>query len=149
MENSILKTIQIKAPVSQIWQAITIPEQMQKWMGEIDFNMKITTDWTPGKPIVIEGFHHVHFVNSGIVLAYDFEKKLSYNYLSSISRLPDKPENYTELEFTLEPGEEQTTLTLILRNFPNDSIYQHVNFYWNGTLLLLRDFILHKMQISI
>ena len=55
--------------------------------------------------------------NKGIVISCDKEKKLSYSHLSSLSRLPDKPENYSILEFVLTPVDQQTLLTLFITNF--------------------------------
>ena len=134
------KTIHINAPTSKVWDALTNPELMKKWMSETKID--IITDWEVGNPIVIRGtLNGKNFENNGTVLQFEFEKILQYNHLSSLSRLPDKPENYSVLEFRLTPMENQTTLTLALSNFPTETIYKHLAFYWNVTLEILKRMI--------
>lgn len=134
------KTIHINASTSKVWDTLTNPELMKKWMAETEIN--IITDWKVGNPIIIRGrLHGINFENNGTVLQFELEKILRYSHLSSISRLPDEPENYSVVEFRLAPIKNQTTLTLTLRNFPTESIYKHLAFYWNVTLEILRRLI--------
>jgi hypothetical protein len=76
--------------------------------------------------------------SNGTVLVFEQEKKLQYNHLSSLSRLPDELENYSIIEFILSPIENQTILTITLSNFPTEEIYRHLAFYWNVTLEILK-----------
>src|SRR6266581_3186064 len=86
------KTIHINAPISKVWDTLTTPELMKKWMFETEIN--IITDWKVGSPIVIQGnLNENNFENMGTVLQFEIEKILRYNHLSSLSRLPNKPEN--------------------------------------------------------
>jgi hypothetical protein len=41
----------------------------------------------------------------------------------------------------LQPIEKQTALALTLSNFPTESIYQHLAFYWTVTLEALKRMI--------
>ena len=134
------KTVTIAAPASRVWQALTDPEIMKKWMFDSEIN--ILTDWQVGAPIVIRGnFNGKDFENNGTVLRFEPEELLQYSHLSSTSRLPDLPENHSVLDFRLTPGESQTSLTLTLSNFPTESIYKHLAFYWNVTLEVLKRLI--------
>lgn len=72
-------------------------------MGEPEMKLEIETTWEINSPIFIRGFHHIKFENKGIVLKYQPERMLRYTHLSSVSRLPDKIENYSALEFVLTP----------------------------------------------
>ena len=136
----VTKTVNIDAPASKVWEALTNPELMKKWMFEAEIH--IITDWKVGTPIVIRGhMNGKDFENNGIVLQFEPEKILQYSHLSSLSRLPDKPENYSLLEFRLAPMENRTILTLTLSNFPTESIYKHLVFYWNVTLEILKRII--------
>ena len=137
----ISKTINIHAPVALVLEALTTISMMKLWMAEPEMELEITTDWKVGNPITTKGFHHIKFENKGKVLEFQPNKTLRYNYLSSLSRLPDQPENYTEIEFRLTPFENETTLTLTLTNFPTETIYHHSEFYWNGTLEILKRLI--------
>ena len=135
------KVVIIHAPTSQVWQALTAPELMKKWMMP-DLELNISTDWKLGSPMIIRGtMNGKAFENNGKVLQFEPEKILQYSHLSSISRLPDRPESYTLIEFRLQPTENQTTVTLTLSNFPTESIYQHLVFYWNVTLEVLKKMI--------
>lgn len=100
--------------------------------------IEIFTDWQIGKPIITKGFHHVKFENTGTVLKFEPNKVLSYNYLSSISNLPDEPESYTTIEFRLEPKSNQTLLKVCVSNFPTETIFKHLDFYWNTTLEIIK-----------
>jgi uncharacterized protein YndB with AHSA1/START domain len=133
----ISKTVHINAPTAVVWKTLTHPELMKQWTSETEIN--IVTDWKVGNPFIIRGIlHRVKFENKGIVLQFEPEKNLQYTHLSSISRLPDKPENYTILEFGLAPINNQTTLTFTASNFPTEAIYKHFAFYWNVTLEILK-----------
>jgi uncharacterized protein YndB with AHSA1/START domain len=84
------KTIRINASPSKVWEALTSPILMKKWMAETAIH--IITDRIVGNP------------------------------LSSLSRLPDEPRNYSILEFLLAAIETQARLALTLRNFPTEAI---------------------------
>jgi uncharacterized protein YndB with AHSA1/START domain len=135
------KTIVIQAPPSVVWNTLTQPDLMKAWMGEPEMEIEVTTDWKVGNPIMIKGFHHIKFENKGSVLQFEPNSRLKYDYLSSISRLPDKAENHTILEFRLTPLEKQSSLKLILSNFPTEAILKHVDFYWGTTLEILKKVI--------
>src|SRR5262249_49340759 len=139
-ETIVRKTVHINAPASVVWETLTQSELMQKWMSETKIN--IITDWKVGNPFIIRGIlHRVKFENKGTVLQFEPEQSLQYTHLSSISRLPDTPENYTILEFSLAPINNQTTLTFTASNFPTETIYKHFRFYWNVTLEILKKMI--------
>jgi uncharacterized protein YndB with AHSA1/START domain len=135
------KTVQINGTTSQVWQMLTTPELMKKWMMS-DIDIEIITDWKVGSPIEIRGtMNGKDFENKGTVLQFEPERALQYSQLSSLSRLPDRPENYAVVAFRLNPPGDQTTLTLTLSNFATESIYKHVAFYWNVTLEVLKQMI--------
>lgn len=128
------KSIEIASPISQVWTLLTEPEQMKKWMMP-DIELSIQTDWKVGSPIFIRGtMNGKEFENKGLVLKFEPEKNLQYSHLSSISNLPDRAENYSVLSFQLHPIDQKTQLMFSLSNFPTESIYKHMAFYWNVTL---------------
>ncbi|MDN5287230.1 MAG: ATPase [Mucilaginibacter sp.] len=131
------KTIIINALPSKVWDALTNPELMKQWMSETPID--IITDWKVGNSITIGGaWYKTRFENKGMILQFESERHLQYNHLSSLSRLPDKIENYSIIGFKLTPKENQTALTLTLSNFPTEIIYKHLAFYWNVTLEILK-----------
>ncbi len=141
MTNLIEKTVVINALATDVWKALTQPFLMKQWMGDNDMNLHIQTSWAVNTPITISGFHHLPFVNKGTILEYDEEKVLSYSHNSSLSHLPDEPQNYSVIKFNLSPADKQTALTLTISNFPTETIYKHLEFYWQSTIVLLKKFI--------
>jgi uncharacterized protein YndB with AHSA1/START domain len=138
IEKIMNKVVDINAPISQVWHVLTTPELMVNWMMP-DIELNIITDWNVGSPILILGrMNGINFENRGTVLKFEPEEVLQYSHWSSVSRLPDQSENYTLIEFKLTPAENQTTVKLTLRNFPTESIYKHLTFYWNITLQVLK-----------
>jgi uncharacterized protein YndB with AHSA1/START domain len=134
--------VTIRADATAVWRALTDPALMRQWAAEPELDLEIVTDWQVGRPIVIKGFHHVRFENHGTVLHFEPNTFLQYTHLSSISRLPDRPENYTRIAFRLGPSDDgETTLNLELENFPTESILRHLTFYWLVTIEVLKQFV--------
>lgn len=141
MEAIISKNITINAPVAQVWNAVTDPGLMTTWMGGPELQLDVQTTWEVGSPVVISGFHHARFENKGTVLEYSPGRAVSYNFLSSMSRLPDIAESYSIIRFVFEPQGQQTLLSLTITNFPTETIYHHLNFYWNTTIIMIKKMI--------
>ncbi|NLR57559.1 SRPBCC domain-containing protein [Chitinophaga polysaccharea] len=130
--------VTIVAAPADVWRVLTDTADMKNWMGEPDMQLEITTTWRVNTPFIIRGFHHVRFENKGVVIAHEAPKRLSYTHFSSVSRLPDVPENYSLLEFRLTPATDQTILQLRIENFPTETIFKHLQFYWRTTLVKIK-----------
>jgi hypothetical protein len=114
---------------------------MIQWMGEPEMRVQVMTDWTVGGPLVVRGIHNdAEFEGRGTVLAFEPPRLLRYDQLSSVSRLPQVPENCSELEFRLEDLGDRTRLTLGISRFPTETIFKHLAFYWRGTLGIFKAF---------
>jgi uncharacterized protein YndB with AHSA1/START domain len=138
MTKQIEKTVLINTLAPTVWEYLTNPNLMKKWMGESEMNIEIITDWKVGNSIIIKGFHHLEFENKGIVLQFEPNKVLQYNQLSSISRLIDKTENYSVISFNLTSNQRQTWLALRVHNFPTETIFKHLDFYWKTTMEIIK-----------
>jgi uncharacterized protein YndB with AHSA1/START domain len=133
------KVISIHAPAERVWAALTDPALIKKWMSETE--IEIITDWIVGHPVIIRGpWYKSDFENKGTVLSFEPGAYLRYSHLSSLSRLPDKTENYTNIAFRLTPDGDHTGLELTVDNFPTEAIYKHFAFYWNVAVVLLKKF---------
>lgn len=131
------KTVHIHAPALVVWHLLTDIDTMRQWMP--DAVTDIITDWTVGSPFIIRGLlYKKPFENRGTVLSFQPHEMLEYTHSSSLSKLPDGPESYCKLSFLLEKAEEATLLTLTISNFPTETIYSHLAFYWNVTLELFK-----------
>ena len=117
-------------------------------MAEPEMRIGIITDWKVGSPIIVKGHHNnVDFENNGTVLHIEPNSILRYSHLSSVSRLPDKAENYTMIEFRLARTEENSTsLNVRISNFPTESIFKHWEFYWRITIEVVKRFIESTQQ---
>ncbi len=143
-EKVIQKTIHIHTRAADVWEALTNPTQMKLWL--LDSEINVITTWEVGKPIIIKGsLHWTDFENIGTVLHFEPYKRLQYNYQSNLSHLADKPENDVIITFNLSSKEMNIAeLSLTLSNFTTETIYKHLNFYWNTTLGVLKNFIKRK-----
>ena len=134
----IKKRILIQASSGKVWEHLTNPELMIEWMGDEEMKIEILSDWKAGSAITISGFHHVHFENKGTILQLEPGKIFRYEYLSSLSNLADEAKNHTTITFVLTPKENGTELCVEANNFPTFEIYKHLEFYWNGTLGIIK-----------
>lgn len=142
----IAQTILIDAPAQLVWDSLTRTELMTQWMGDSEMAVEVETDWVVGKPIVVRGFHHVRFQNIGVVLEFNPIARLVYTHLSSLSRLPDEPGSYTTLEFNLRSAGAATSLDFLATGFPTESIFKHLQFYWGGTLQVLKQTVERRLS---
>jgi uncharacterized protein YndB with AHSA1/START domain len=140
------KTIRINSEPATVWNTLTDLELMKQWMGTAEMEIEIKTDWKMNSPIIISGRHHIGFENKGTVLKYERNQKLKYSHLSSLSRLEDRPDNYSTIEFELIPLKGQTALTLTIEHFPTETIYKHLCFYWRTTIEKIR--LLAEKQVE-
>lgn len=141
LQSNIERAIYISAAPNTVWQYLTDTNIMARWMGELEMNIKVETNWTVGSPIVISGFHHIKFENTGRVLNFEPGKLLCYTHLSSASHLPADEKNYTIISLLLASENEGTLLTLTLARFATETIMKHLDFYWRGTLNKLKKLI--------
>jgi len=134
------RSVVIQARAEHVWQVLTEPELMKQWMAQTE--MEVLTDWQVGSSFIIQGpWYKTQFKNTGTVLHFEPYRRLGYTHLSSLSRLPDEPQNYTSLVFNLSEDNDHTRLTLTVTNFPTEAIYRHFVFYWGVTLELLKKFV--------
>lgn len=144
MFDPVSHTVLIEAPPERVWMTLTNIREMIAWMAEPEMQLEIDTNWIVGESITIRGFHHAHFENRGLVRQFAPPYHLEYSQLSSISGLADTPENHSIFEFRLDPVGGRTSLTITLRNFPTESIFRHLDFYWRVTVGLLKKFVEEK-----
>jgi len=133
------KTIRINAPASNVWDTLTNPVLINRWMLDGETGIDIISEWKPGSSIIFRGdLHGLDFENKGTILQYEPGKVFEYNFWSSLSQNADIPENYSVIRFELTPAGDTTTLAFTQTGFVTETIYQHFNFYWNTALDLIR-----------
>ena len=140
-DQAITKTVTINATPARVWETITNPDSIKAWLTE-NGTTTVISDWKIGSPILFTGtWHKIKYTDKGTILQFEPEKVLAYSYWSRFSKLPDRIENYSLIEFRLTPGDHQTLHTLTHSNLVAEGMVGHSNFYWNITLHRIRKLI--------
>ena len=117
----------IKAPIANVWGALTEAEMVKKYL----FGTQLITTWKVGTPILFQGeWEGQKYVDKGMVLHYEKEKKLTYSYLSSWDGLEDKPENYQNVTYSVKSQGQQTILLIRQTKLPSAEKKQHSAKNW-------------------
>jgi uncharacterized protein YndB with AHSA1/START domain len=125
-------TIDINAPASKVWDALTNPVQTKKYM----FGCETVSDWKQGSSLEWKGNHEgkeMVFVKGDIVDIMP-EKLLAYTVIDPNSTIEDKPENYLTVRYELEEQDEKTILTVTQGDYSRvaDSEKRYNEAYNNG-----------------
>ncbi len=123
-----LKTaIEIKAPASKVWEALTEPAIVKQYF----FGTDLTSDWEQGSPITWEGeWNGNRYKDTGTILEIEPGIKVKYNYWSSMSGTEDIPENYIDITYKLKESDGKTTLHITQEKIKTDEAKQHSEQNW-------------------
>lgn len=109
MEHVAMAETDISASPAQVWEALTDPEQIRKYM----MGATVETDWKPGSPIVWRGeWEGKPFEDKGKVVAVEPERRLELTHFSPLGGEEDAPANYHTLVYDLQDQGTGTRLTL-------------------------------------
>jgi len=121
-------SVLLPVPPARVWEAITTPAIIKQYF----FGVDVVTDWKVGSPLLFRGsYNGKMFEDKAIILKFEREKTLAWNYWSSFSGLPDKPENYQEVVYTLAPEGAGTRLTVTQACGPDPAQKEHCVSNWN------------------
>jgi uncharacterized protein YndB with AHSA1/START domain len=141
MPYSSSSSVDINAPRSAVWAAVTEPAEIKEWF----FGTNLVTDWKPGSPIFFRGeWEGKEYEDKGEVLEYNPEESLSYTYWSSMGGTEDLPENYQTLRYTLTEGEGQTHLTIDQTDVASQEAADHSAENWKSVLVALKEYVEKK-----
>ncbi|MDP1800220.1 MAG: SRPBCC family protein [Bacteroidota bacterium] len=125
----------INRPISDVWEALTKPEIIKQYF----FGADTITDWRIGGSIVFKGeWEGRSYEDKGIVLRFETNKILQYNYWSSMSGIEDTPENYVTISYFLSSENGKTSLTISQENIPNEKMKEHSGQNWKKVLNSLK-----------
>ena len=131
--NGIVATarIDIEAPASRVWTALTEPDQIAAYM----FGSRVETDWEVGHPITWNGeWEGKPYQDKGQVLAYDEPERLSVTHFSPLTGQDDVPENYHTLVYELDESAGVTTVSLSQDNNGSEEEAEHSRANWQMML---------------
>lgn len=124
------KERQIDATPAKVWAVLTENQYIEQWLG-----VQMITGWKPESPIDFTFVYKDKEVkDKGTLLHFEEGAKLSYNYWSVFSGTEDSPENYSEITFTITPGEKGILLQLTQTNFASQMLFAHAEKNWAETL---------------
>ena len=134
----VLKTIEINADKSKVWDAIINPEIIKQYF----FGTEVVSDWEVGSEIIFQGeYQGTKYRDKGNILKIESEKILQYNYWSWFSGLEDKEENYSIVTYELNDENGKTRLSLTQENFANEQSKEHSDKNWNIILNQMKEII--------
>jgi len=124
-------TTTIRAPVSKVWQALINPEIIKQYL----FNTEVISDWMVGSPIIYRGeWEGKAFEDKGEVIKIEPEKMLMSTHWSPLSGVPDKPENYHTVTYTLSDQGNSTEVVITQDNNSTEEEKEHSEQNWKTVL---------------
>lgn len=140
MNKSIAMTVHVKAPLDKVWEGLTNPEMIKNYF----FGTLVTTDWRVGSPIYFRGeYQGKPYEEKGHILECIPRSHVTYSYWSGFSGLPDLPEHYQRVTYTLKEHEDGTELTIRQENLKEDTeahkahVKENWSYVMNGLKSLL------------
>ena len=124
-------TTVINAPASKVWDALTNPSLIKQYL----YGTEVTSDWKVGSPITYRGeWEGKSYEDKGEILQIEPDKLLVSTFWSSLSGLPDAPENYKTVRYELSREGSGTKLTITQDNNATQEEAQHSEQNWNTVL---------------
>ena len=121
----------INTPISKVWDALTKPHIIKQYL----FGTEVTTDWQVGSPITYKGmWNGKAYEDKGKVVQIEVEKLLVSTFWSSLSGLPDVPENYKTVRYELTADGNGTRLTITQDNNESQEDANHSEQNWKMVL---------------
>jgi uncharacterized protein YndB with AHSA1/START domain len=121
----------LNAPVSKVWQALVNPEIIKQYL----FGTDVISDWKVGSPITYRGeWEGKPFEDKGKILQVEREKSLISTHWSPLSGVPDSPENYHTVAYTLSEKDGKTEVIITQDNNSSDEEKAHSEKNWQMVL---------------
>src|SRR4051812_25215799 len=119
--------ITIDAPVHKVWQALTDPALVKKYL----FGTDMVTDWKQGSTITYSGvWNGKSYTDKGKVVNVIPEKFLHTTYFSAMSGKEDKPENYANVIYELKGTDGHTEVSILQDNIEDEKQVEHMKSNW-------------------
>jgi uncharacterized protein YndB with AHSA1/START domain len=137
-ENELRLEIPINASISMTWDALTNPDLIKQYF----FGTNLITTWEIGSPIIFSGeWEGKPYEDKGVILDYQFEKLLKYNYWSNFSGTEDIPENYADISYQLSDNKGVTILVITQTGFKNLEAVEHSRTNWISIMNEIKEMI--------
>ena len=128
---SVKTGININAPVSKVWQALTDPAMIKEYL----FGTNTVSDWKNGSSITYSGeWEGKQYEDKGNIIDIVPEKLLHTTYFSGMSGKEDKPENYANVIYEVTPQNGSTMVTITQDNIEDEEGVEHMKKNWGMVL---------------
>lgn len=128
----------LKASRSKVWDALTNPAVIKKYMFDTDTQ----STWKVGGPITFTGiWEGKPYVDKGTILQIEKEKILKYNYWSSFSGTEDVTSNYANIVYRLEEQPGHILLTITHDGIKSDEARKHSEKNWKMVLNTIKELL--------
>lgn len=128
---SVTVTKDIQATPDQVWHALTDPAQIRQYL----FGTDTVSDWKKGSPITYTGeWNGRQYTDKGTIIDIRPQELLHTTYWSSMGGKEDKPENYNNVIYKLEPHGDHTTISITQDNIGDEAGQQHMRENWGMVL---------------
>lgn len=126
------------ASPQRVWDALTNPELIEQYF----FGTQAVSDWQVGSSLQFMGeWEGQAYLDKGTILQSDSPKIFQYDYLSSMSGLEDKPENYAIITYALTSENEGTRLVISQTGITNEERREHSEANWKFVLDKMREIL--------
>jgi uncharacterized protein YndB with AHSA1/START domain len=120
-------SVSIDAPAARVWEAITTPAQIKEWFFGVDTD----ADWRQGGHLVHRGeYQGKPYEDKGEILRIDPPTLLVHTHWSDVSGVPDEPEHYERVAWSLEEHDGVTDVTVSEENLPSEQAKQTSDQSW-------------------
>ncbi len=140
MNNTFISTASttVHAPAAKVWDALTNPDLIKQYL----LGTQVTCDWQVGSPIIYQGeWQGKPYQDKGEIVQIEPEKLLVSTFWSSLSGLPDVPENYKTIRYEMAEAGEDIKLTLTQDNNTTREAAHHSDEFWNKALDILKTLV--------
>jgi len=143
MEDRLTATasITLNAPPERVWKALTTPAEIKQYL----FGTDAQSDFKKGSPITYTGeWEGKKYEDKGKIVEAIPNALLHTTYFSSMSGKEDRPENYANVYYRIEPTGKQTILTITQDNNADEKSRDHSQANWNMVLQSLKKVVESK-----
>jgi uncharacterized protein YndB with AHSA1/START domain len=123
--------ITVHASAHKVWQALTKPELVKKYMMGAD----VSSDWKVGSPLTYTGsYQGKPFKEKGVIKQIEPNQLLQATHFSESSGKEDKPENYALVTWELHEKDDATVVTVSQDNIANEQGVEASKGNWTAVL---------------
>ncbi len=123
---------------ARVWAALTDPAEIEQYF----FGTRVVTGWQVGDPISWRGeWQGKQYEDRGQVLEFDPPVQLAVTHYSPLTGLPEVPENYHTVTWTLTLAPDGTAVTIRQGNNRSDGEVAESEKTWRMVLESLKQFL--------